>query len=113
MTKQEYIERLQDMVSKNYITNIKDLNTQYVNEDGTTEPIEPYEDVLSPIGWNSCDRCGALHDSELGLMWIDHFPFEEDNEEDQHLLKALEQESEDYCALCWECVNELKHIDLK
>ena len=108
MTREEVIEELQDKISKNYICKIDDLTKETKRFD-----LEPYEDVLSPMGWNCCDRCGELGDSELDLMWVDCFPFEDDNEEDQHLLKVLGQEGEDYCAVCWGCVKELRHKKLK
>lgn len=108
MTKQEYIEQLQDLVETNKITNIKDLQTQFVNEDGSLEPIEIYDEVLSPIEFNACDKCGALERTDH-LCWVEQFPFEDDNKNDQAILKALREDKEDYSALCWECMNEFKN----
>lgn len=100
MTRQEKIGDLQDKVSKNYITNIEELK-KYEPE------IDVFNDVLSNMEWNMCDRCGDLHDSQ-DFCWIDDFPFEEDNEDDQAILRALANEEFDYCAVCWKCINELK-----
>lgn len=101
MTREEKIEDLQDKVSKNYITNIEELN-KYEPE------IDVINEVLSPIGFNICDRCGECGDGELNFLWVDYYPWEKDNEDDQAIIKAIEIEGVDYCALCWGCVSKLK-----
>ena len=70
--------------------------------------IDLYEEVLEPIGFNTCDRCGEYGDTEEDFVWVDCFPWEEDNENDQAILRAIGQEGVDYCALCWDCIEELK-----
>ena len=101
MTREEKIELLQDKVSKNYITNIEELN-KYEPE------IDVINEVLSPIGFNICDRCGECGDGELDFLWVDYFPWDEEDEDDKAILKAIEVEGVDYCALCWDCVDKLK-----
>ena len=102
MNKQERIELLQDQVQHNRIT-IQELIAECKKHD-----LDMYEDVLHPIGYNTCDRCGDYGDSELSFCWIDGFDWEEDNKSDQAILKAIEAEGVDYCAICWDCVNKLK-----
>ena len=114
MTRQDIIEELQNRIWKRRITTIDDLKLEIscAEYDGE-EPIDEYEDVLFPMGWNTCDRCGELGDSELDLFWVDGFDWEEDNPEDQTMLQNMAKEKQDYCALCWECVKELrKGVDL-
>ena len=101
MTREDKIEELQDKVSKNYITNIEELN-KYEPE------IDVINEVLSPMGLNICDRCGECGDSELDFLWVDYFPWDEEDKDDKAILKAIEIEGVDYCALCWNCVDELK-----
>ena len=86
MTRQEKIDELQDKISKNYITNIEELN-KYEPE------IDVFNEVLSPMGWNICDKCGALYKSDE-LCWVDYL----DPDYDQEL-----------CAICYECAKELRH----
>ena len=101
MTREDEIEELQDKVRKNYITNIEELN-KYEPE------IDVFNEVLSPMGFNICERCGECGDSELDFLWVDYFPWDEDDKDDKSILKAIEIEGVDYCALCWDCVDELK-----
>lgn len=100
MTRQKKIEELQDKVSKNYITNIDEL-IEY-------EPkIDVFNDVLSPIGFNICDKCGSLEHSEY-LCWVDYL--EEDYDSD--LIRGIEkydtEHNTELCAICYECVKELR-----
>lgn len=97
-TREQFIEELKDRVGKGYY--IKAGEAQDVCD---KHGIELYEDVLSPMGWNSCDRCEILNDSEVGLYWLDY-----DDEPDEDFLKGLEKEGEDYCALCYYCVQAIK-----
>lgn len=106
-TKQDIIEDLQNRIWKQRIATLDDLKLEISCAEYEGETIEEYEDVLFPMEWNTCDRCGRLEDSELGLFWLDGFDWEEDNPKDQAIIKALEQEGIDYCAICYECVNEL------
>lgn len=101
MTRQDKIEELQDKVSKNYITNIEELN-KYEPE------IDVINEVLSPMGFNICDRCGKCGDSELDFLWVDYYPWEEDNDGDHAVLNGIDIEGVDYCALCWGCVEGLR-----
>jgi len=101
MTREDKIEELQDKVSKNCITNIEELN-KYEPE------IDVINEVLSPMGFNICDRCGKCGDSELDFLWVDSYDWWEEDEDDKAILKAIEIEGVDYCALCWDCIDELK-----
>ena len=109
MTKEDKIQVLQDWVSKNHIINIKNLELA-CKDDG----IDPYEDVLSPMNYNTCDKCGDLYPSEE-LCWLDCIDWEDDNPDDRATLRGINAEDPDYCALCWECLAKLKekgkHID--
>ena len=107
MTRADKITVLQDWVSKNYLTHDKNLKDACkLNSEG--DSIDWFEDVLAPMGWNCCDRCGALGDSEMDFFWLDGFDWEDDNENDQRILRAVAKEGEDYCAVCWDCIEELK-----
>ncbi len=97
MTRQEKIEELQDKVGKNYITRIDEL-MEYEPE------IDVFNEVLSPMEWNICDKCGALYKSDE-LCWVDYL----DAEYDQDLIDLIDKEDENICAICYECVKELKH----
>lgn len=97
MTRQERIEELQDKVRKNYITKIDEL-MEYEPE------IDVFNEVLSPMEWNICDLCGGLYPSDE-MCWVDYL----DPEYDQDLIDAIELRGEDICAICYECVKELKH----
>lgn len=97
MTRQEKIEDLQDKVSKNYIIDYGDLIVACEKED-----IDPYE-VLSPMEYNACDSCGGLTPSD-DLLWLEYLT----DEEDKEFLEKAYAENEDYCALCWGCVNRIK-----
>lgn len=105
MTRQNKIEELQDKVSKNYILTLDDLKLEIscAEYDGN-DTIEPFEDVLAPMGWNCCDRCEMLCDSELGLAWVDYM----DYEQDKAIFKGIEKEKADYCSVCWKCCEELR-----
>lgn len=102
MTKQERIELLQSQVQHNRIK-IAELDSECRKYD-----IDLYEEVLFPIGYNTCDRCGDYGDSELDFLWVDGFDWDENNVDDQTILKNMAKEKADYCALCWDCVEKLK-----
>ena len=105
MTKQDKINILQGWVQHSHLTHLKNLELACKDDH-----IDAYEDVLFPMGWNTCDRCGALGDSELDFCWVDGFDWQDDNEDDQAILRAIgeEENRDNYCAICWECINELK-----
>lgn len=107
MTLKDRIRLLQSQVQHNRIT-AKELGEECEKHD-----ILLHEDVLEPIGYNTCDRCGEYGDTELDFLWVDCFPWEEDYDEDQAILKAMNNEGIDYCALCWDCVSELKKKGLQ
>ena len=102
MTREEKIELLQNQ-AQHYRISKEDLNKECEDND-----IELYDEVLEPIGFNICDRCGDYGWSEQDFLWVDCFPWDEDNKTDQAILKEIEIEGVDYCALCWDCVDELK-----
>lgn len=106
--RQENIKALQAQVHSNKIT---DLTTLKAWCKSTSLDIDPYEDVLLPMGWNTCERCGALCDADLDLLWVDSCEWETDgwgdDSKDQALLNALGEEPYDYCAICYKCVKEL------
>ena len=107
MTREEKIELLQDQITHGRITSAE-IGTECEKND-----ILLHEEVLEPIGWNTCERCGECGDSELDFLWVDYFPWDEDNEGDRAIIKAIEIEGVDYCALCWDCVSKLKEKGLK
>lgn len=104
MTRQEKIEELQSRVRHNSIGTFDDLKLEIsCAEYEGDEPIDEIDDVLSPIEFNICDRCGALYPSEE-LCWTDYL----DPEYDQDLINAIEAEKEELVAICYECVKEMK-----
>ena len=105
MTRQDFIEELQSKVRHNHIGNIKDLEKE-CKKFGKAE-IDPYEDVILPMGYNTCEICGDIEDSEYGLFWLDGFDWDEDDEFDKAVLKALADEKVDYCAICYPCLHKL------
>lgn len=102
MTRKEKIELLQDQIEHGRISSAE-LGAECEKND-----IDLHDEILAPMGWNTCDRCGEYGDSEQGFLWVDCFPWDEDNEGDKAIIKAIEIEGVDYCALCWDCVSELK-----
>lgn len=102
MTRQEKIEELQDKVQYNRISK-EELGKECEEND-----IDLHDEILSPIGWNTCDRCGEYGDSEQDFLWVDSYDWWEEDKDDKAILKAIEIEGVDYCALCWDCINELR-----
>lgn len=102
MTREEKIELLQNQ-AQHYRISKEELGKECEDND-----IELYDEVLEPIGFNICDRCGDYGDSELDFLWVDSYDWWEEDEDDKAILKAIEIEGVDYCALCWDCVDELK-----
>lgn len=107
MTREEKIELLQDQITHGRITSAE------LGAECEKNEILLHEEVLEPIGWNTCERCGECGNSEQDFLWVDYYPWEEDNEGDQAIIKAIEIEGVDYCALCWDCVKELKEKGVK
>lgn len=105
MTKQDQIEVLQDWVQKHTITKQEDLERVCKQYD-----LEWYDDVLSGMEWNCCDRCGQLGDSELDFVWLDYQDWHDNDPRDVAIQKAIAREHVDYCALCDDCVKELIKI---
>ena len=101
MTREEKIGLLQDQVEHNRI------DKQELYDKCKEWNLEWFDDVLSPIGYNVCDRCGEYGDSELGFLWVDGFCWEDENSRDTAILKAITEEGQDYCAVCWDCLDEL------
>lgn len=104
-TRQDIIEDLQNRIYKNHITDINELE-EAIKQTGLD--LDLYDDVLAPMGYNTCDRCGDLADTEVGLFWLDGFDWEDGNPTDQKILNALNKEQADYSAICYKCLNELK-----
>lgn len=110
-TRQDIIEDLQNRIWKQRITTLDELKSEIGRAEYEGETIDEYEDVLHPMEWNTCDRCGRLESSEFGLFWLDGVDWEDGNPTDQRILNALNKEHADYCAICYECLNELKKGD--
>lgn len=102
MTREEKIEQLQDWVSKNHITTLDDLKLEISCAEYEGEPIDEYDDILSQMEWNSCDRCGNLDDN-MNLYWLEY-----DEDLSENLLKNMAREGVEYCAVCEECKKELE-----
>lgn len=111
MTREEKIEQLQSWVLHGHITTLDDLELEVscAEYDGD-DPIEWSDDILGPIGYNCCDKCGALYFSEE-LCWLDCLDLDENNPRDKALLNNLSKEPYEYCALCYECVGKLSKED--
>lgn len=101
MTRQEIIKELQNDIQHNRIDEVE------LDRACEEHKLDLYEDLLDPIGYNTCDRCGDYGDKELDFLWVDSFDWDEENPKDKAIIKALEYEGIDYCNICWECVNEL------
>lgn len=99
MTNEEIKRTLQGQVQHNRIT------AKGLGEECEKWNLLLHEDVLEPIGYNTCDRCGNYGDSELDFLWVDGFEWDNDNLEDQAILRNIDREGIDYDALCWGCVS--------
>lgn len=97
MSKQERIELIQDWVEHNHITTADELEKECKKYG-----LDWFDDILSPLEWNSCDRCGALWESEQ-LYW-EYCDWAEESEE---LQRGLKLDGGEYTALCENCVREL------
>ncbi len=102
MTRQDKIDELQDKV-QHYRISKEELGKECEDND-----IDLHDEVLEPIGFNTCDRCGDYGWSEQDFLWVDSYDWWEEDKDDKAILKAIEIEGVDYCALCWDCINELR-----
>ena len=102
MTRQEEIELLQDQIRHNRIDEVE------LDRACEEWKLNLWDDILFPIGYNTCDRCGDYGDSELDFCWLDGFDWDEENAGDRAMLRAIAEEKVDYCAVCWDCINELR-----
>ena len=102
MNRQEKIDELQNK-AQHYRISKEELGKECEDND-----IDLHDEVLEPIGFNTCERCGEYGWSEQDFLWVDSYDWWEEDEDDKAILKAIEIEGIDYCALCWDCVNELK-----
>lgn len=102
MTRNEAIEFLQDQVQHNRIS-IEDFVQECEKYD-----LDGLDEVLLPIGYNICDRCGNYGDSELDLCWLDYLSLDEKNKEDRAIMENISKEGIDYTAICWNCLEKLK-----
>lgn len=102
MTRAEKIAELQDQITHNMIDKIE------LDHACVEYKLDLWEDVLSPIEYNLCDRCGDYGDSELDFFWVDGFDWQDDNPKDYAILRAVAREGIGYACLCWDCVEELK-----
>lgn len=111
-TRQDIIDDLKNRIWKGRIQTLDQLKLEIscADYDGD-EPIDEFEDILSPMEWNSCDRCGALGESDGDFLWYEGFEFNEDDEVEMRVAHTIEnswENGEYWSALCWECMNELK-----
>ena len=98
------IENLQDQVSKNNILTYDELD-----EECKRYGLEVYEDILSPMEWNSCDRCDDLWETDR-LLWTEGFEWDEDDEVEMAIAQYIEDKweaGEYWSALCPKCMNEI------
>ena len=102
MNRQEKIDELQNK-AQHYRISKEELGKECEDND-----IDLHDEVLEPIGFNTCERCGEYGWSEQDFLWVDSYDWWEEDEDDKAILKAMQVEGIDYCALCWDCVNELK-----
>lgn len=105
MGKQEDKELLQDWVQHQHIIDAKRLK-----KEAKKRGLDWFDDVLGEMEWNCCDRCGSLGCSDYGdFLWVDSYDFDVENYlDDLELQKGLEKEKEDWCALCWGCVADIR-----
>ena len=101
MNRQERIEVLQDWVEHGHLLTADALkNACKVQKVYEGEDIDWFDDILAPLEWNCCDRCGALCPSEE-LFWLDYC------EPSEELIAGAVNEQVDYCAICEGCAKEL------
>lgn len=104
MTRQEFIENLQEDIKKGY----------YYHKGGVDEldklckehDIDMFEEVVFPIEDNTCERCGAVDWTE-NLCWVDYM--DETSEADQKVWAEISKEGIDPACICGDCYHELLH----
>lgn len=96
--KQDIIEKIQGDVEHNRIATDKELKAECEKHG-----LDWFDDILSPLEWNCCDRCGTLYPSEA-LFWESA----DWGYENKALVRGIQAEKVEYMALCEECVKELK-----
>lgn len=115
-TRQDIIDDLKNRIWKGRIQTLDQLKLEIscAEYDGD-EPIDEFEYILSPMEWNTCDKCGGLHESDGGFLWTEGFDFDENDEIERKLAKYINNrwdndkgEGDYWSALCWNCVKELK-----
>lgn len=94
------IDYLRSEVQHNRLVWYEDLE-----EICNTFGIEPYDDVLSDIACNVCDRCGIIDDSE-NLIWTDCL--EEGNDCDEAFYRGMQHEGREYTSVCTNCYREVR-----
>lgn len=92
----ELIDELKHQVRKNSFRDFKELERFC-----EAHEIFVWEDILHPIEWNCCEKCGSLWPSEE-LYWLDYM-----EEISPELERGLAKEGMDYCCLCEDCVKAL------
>ena len=99
----ELVDNLEDKIRKNYITTIDELmeECKKINEQVGYDLVD--ESILSDMEWNCCDLCGALYPSDE-LCWTEYL----DPEYDQDLINDINLRGEDICAVCYECVKQIR-----
>ena len=102
MNRQEKIDELQNK-AQHYRISKEELGKECEEND-----IDLHDEVLGPIGFNTCERCGDYGWNEQDFLWVDSVEWDEENKADMAILKAIEIEGIDYCDLCWDCVKELR-----
>lgn len=93
----EIIENLQDQVQHNMLATEKELKKE-CKKCG----LDMWEDILHPMEWNSCERCGSLWESDQ-LYW----QYCDWSEESEELQRGLKKDGGEYTTLCENCVREL------
>lgn len=106
MLRADIIDDIRNRVGKNRFANIDELEKECKR---FAFDIEPFDDILSPMGWNCCDRCGELGDSELDLNWLEYgfFDYIDDNPKAQAILRGYEKEEWEYACVCDRCIEQM------
>lgn len=99
MTRDEKIDSIQSWVLHGQIETKQELEKQC-----ELAEVDWYDDILCPMSWNCCDRCGILDNSEE-LHWVDYDTVS--REDEKKLLKGIELEKGVYASLCLDCIKAL------
>lgn len=91
------IDNLQDQVQHNILATEKELEKECKKHG-----LDMWEDILHPMEWNSCERCGSLWESDQ-LYW----QYCDWSEESEELQRGLKKDDGEYTTLCENCVREL------